>query len=75
MGKTKSKIKFTPSEQDRCLNTLDMQPILKHRVRRVKWLYNNNNKMTFVYDEKLVRLMVFKLEQEILMLRNKLTQK
>lgn len=53
------------SEMDRCLDNLDIQPILNSKVHRVKWLYNNSNKMTFVYEEKLVRLIVHRLEQKI----------
>lgn len=52
-------------EFDRLLDNLDIQPILKDKVRRVKWLYNNSNKNTFVYEEKMVRLIVHRLEEKI----------
>ncbi len=39
--------------------------ILKQRVRRVRWLYNNGNKCAMVYDEKLVRLMIHRLKERI----------
>ena len=52
-------------EFDRLLDNLDIQPILNSRVRRVKWLYNNSNKNTMVYDEKLVRLIVHRMQMRI----------
>lgn len=54
-----------PKELDKCINDLSMDKILESRVRQVKWLFNNGNKCTMVYDEKLVRLMVFKLQERI----------
>ena len=50
---------------DEMLNNLDLAPILDNRVRQVKWLYNNSNKHLRVYEEKLVRVMVHKLQERI----------
>lgn len=61
---TKRKRRFEIDEYDRCLREMDFGPILKHMVRRVRWLYHNANKLTTVYDEKLVRLMIQKLENK-----------
>jgi len=52
-------------EADEMLNNLDLAPILDSRVRQVKWLFNNSNKCTMVYEEKLVRVMVHKLQDRI----------
>lgn len=52
-------------EIDRLLDELDIQPILNSRVRQVKWLFNNSNKCTMVYDEKLVRVIVHRYEQKL----------
>lgn len=60
-----------PSEVDKLLDTLDIQPILKDKVMQVRWLYNNSNKCTKVYEEKLVRLIVHKLSEEIKFLRSR----
>lgn len=60
------------SEFDEHLDRLDIQPILNQRVRQVRWLYNNHNKCTMVYDEKLVRLIVHRLSSEINHLREQL---
>jgi hypothetical protein len=56
--------KMTLKQFDEYLDRLDMAPILNARVRQVKWLYNNSNKLTKVYEEKLVRLMVHRLQAE-----------
>lgn len=61
----KKKKIFTAKDVQEHLDLLDIQPILKNQVRQVKWLYNNANKCTMVYDEKLVRLIVHTLEEEI----------
>lgn len=45
------------------MNDEDIKFILNRQVRWVKWLYNNSNKMTMVYDEKMVRLMIQKLQR------------
>lgn len=61
-----------PSEVDHLLNTFDIQPILNDKVRQVRWLYKNNNKCTKVYEEKLVRIIVHRLSEEIKFLRSRL---
>jgi hypothetical protein len=35
------------------------------QVRKVKWLYNNSNKLTNVIDEKFVRLIVHKMKEKM----------
>lgn len=60
-------------EFDKLLDALDIQPILNSRVRQVKWLFNNSNKCLMVYDEKLVRLIVHRMQQRINELENKNT--
>ena len=70
-----NKKRMSLKEFDQYLDRLDIQPILNSRVRQVRWLYNNSNKCTMVYDEKLVRLIVHKLSEEISFLRNALTTK
>lgn len=57
--------KLFPKEVDAHLDRLDLQPILASRVHRVKWLYNNSNKNTLVYEEKLVRLIIDRLQKKI----------
>ena len=37
--------------------------LLNSQKRQVKWLFNNSNKMTIVYDEKFVRLLIHKILQ------------
>jgi len=56
---------MTLKEFDSHLENLDILPILDSRVRQVKWLYNNSNKCTMVYEEKMVRLIVHKMQQKI----------
>lgn len=70
-----AKIKMSINEIDQHLDRLDIQPILNSRVRQVRWLYNNSNKCTNVYDEKLVRLIVHRLSKEIKLLRDTLNNK
>jgi len=62
-----SKIKrLTIKETDEILqHSTDFSLILNQRVRQVRWLYNNGNKCTKVYDEKLVRLMIHRLKERI----------
>lgn len=60
-----------PSELDKCLDNLDIEPVLKSSVRQVKWLYLNSNKMTMVYDEKLVRAIVQRYREKIEEIQNK----
>lgn len=52
-------------EVDKLIEELDIEPVLELRVRQVKWLYNNSNKMTMVYEEKLVRIIVHRLQERI----------
>lgn len=52
-------------EADELMDNLDLAPILDIRVRQVRWLFNNSNKCLMVYDEKLVRLMVHRLQERI----------
>lgn len=52
-------------ELDQHLDALDLQPVLKNKTRQVRWLYNNGNKCLNVYEEKLVRLMVHRLQTKI----------
>jgi hypothetical protein len=54
-----------PKELDKLIEDLNFTPVLESRLRQVKWLFNNGNKCTMVYDEKLVRLMIFKLQERI----------
>ena len=63
----------SPKIFDEYLDRLDIQPILASKVRRVKWLYNNSNRNTLVYDEKMVRLIVHRMQQRIDELEYKLT--
>ena len=56
---------LTLKEFDKKLDDLDLAPILNSRVRQVRWLYNNNNKCLMVYEEKLVRLIVHRLQTRI----------
>ena len=51
-------------ETDRLMDELNLAPILKDRVRQVRFLYHNGNKCTKVYEEKLVRLMIHRLQQQ-----------
>jgi len=58
--------RLTIKQTDEILATsTDFSLILKQRVRQVRWLYNNGNKCTMVYDEKLVRLMIHRLNERI----------
>jgi hypothetical protein len=41
----------------------DISTLLNSQKRQVKWLFNNSNKMTIVYDEKFVRLLMHKSQQ------------
>lgn len=47
------------------LDNLDVEPILKRQVRKVKWLYENSNKHTMVYCEKDVRVVISRLQKRI----------
>lgn len=63
---------MTLKEFDKKLDELDITPILNSKVRQVKWLYNNSNKCTMVYEEKMVRLIVHRLRQKINELQNEI---
>jgi len=39
----------------------DIATLLNSQKRQVKWLFNNSNKMTIVYEEKFVRLLIHKI--------------
>ena len=52
-------------ETDELINNLDLAPVLNDKVRQVRWLYNNSNKCTKVYEEKLVRIMIHRLQERI----------
>jgi len=52
-------------ETDMLIDNLDIDSILRDKVRQVKWLYNNSNKCTKVYEEKLVRLIIHRLRKHI----------
>ena len=43
------------------LSVDDIAKLLNSQKRRVKWLFNNSNKMTMVYEEKFVRLLIHKI--------------
>ena len=70
VSKVLRKDQLSAIELNEKLEELDIQPILKSQVRQVKWLYNNSNKLTLVYEEKLVRIIVDKLEKRIKTLEN-----
>ena len=57
-------------EVDELIMRLDLEPVLNSRVRQVRWLYNNSNKYTNVYEEKLVRIIVHRLKERINELEN-----
>lgn len=54
-----------PREVDKLLDELEIGRILNSQVRQVRWLYDNSNKCTMVYDEKLVRSIVQRLQDRI----------
>lgn len=55
------------------LDNLDIEPILKRQVRKVKWLYDNSNKHTMVYCEKDIRTVISRLQNKIKELENDIT--
>lgn len=63
---------LSQKEIDTCIANLDLKPVLESRVRQVRWLYNNNNKCLRVYNEKLVVLMVHRLQERIYQLEQEL---
>lgn len=66
--------RLSPRETDELLLKLDFEPILKQRVRRVNWLFNNSNRRTLVYEEKLVRIMLHRQKERIIELENQLSE-
>lgn len=42
----------------------DIDKLLTTQKRQVKWLYNNSNKLTIVYEEKFVRLLLHKIKSQ-----------
>jgi hypothetical protein len=64
--------KVAPRVLAKLIDDFEIQKVLDIQVRQVRWLYNNSNKCTMVYDEKLVRLIVSKLEGKITELEKKL---
>ena len=62
--------KLKPAQIDDLVNDLQIQQVLSDQVRQVRWLYNNSNKYTMVYEERLVWLIVHKLENRIKELEN-----
>jgi len=71
MKKVKSVTRLSTKNIDKMLSELNFEPILKSQIRQVRWLYNNSNKCTMVYDEKLVRVMIHRLQERIKELENK----
>lgn len=57
--------RLLPREVDKLLDELEIGRILNSQVRQVRWLYNNSNKCTMVYNEKLVRAIVQRLKDRI----------
>lgn len=45
------------------LSEEEIKSLLNSQKRQVKWLFNNSNKMTIVYEEKFVRLLLHKIQQ------------
>lgn len=54
------------------VQSLEIDRVLNSQIRQVRWLYNNSNKCTMVYDEKLVRLIVQRLQNRISELEKKI---
>jgi hypothetical protein len=52
-------------ETTKLIENLDFDPVLESHVRQVRWLYHNHNKCTWVYEEKLVRIMIHRLRERI----------
>lgn len=63
--RAKDKKRLSFNETTELINKLDLTPVLNDKVRQVRWLYDNSNKCTMVYDEKLVRLIVQRLQERI----------
>ena len=43
------------------LSKEESELLLNSQKRQVKWLYNNSNKLTIVYEEKFVRALIQRL--------------
>jgi hypothetical protein len=70
--------KYTPIKHeafDNLMDDLNTDVILDNYIRQVRWLYHNSNKCTMVYEEKLVRLIVFRLKTRIRELERNIPQK
>ena len=65
VSRSKPAVRLGIREIDKMIGELNLAPVLKAQVRQVKWLYNNSNKCTMVYDEKLVRIMIHRLQERI----------
>lgn len=52
-------------ESEEMIDSLNLSPILDNYVRQVRWLYNNGNKCTMVYEEKFVRTLIHRLKKRI----------
>lgn len=65
VSRSKPAVRLGIRDIDKMIEELNFAPVLKAQVRQVKWLYNNSNKCTMVYDEKLVRLMIHRLQERI----------
>ena len=61
-------------EFNKALESCDFEKILNARVRRVKWLYENGNKLLNVYEEKLVCQMLQKAIRKIIELCDKISK-
>jgi len=59
-------------EIDSALESLDMDTVMNTRAKQVRYFYQNSNKCTLVINEKLVRLMIHKLQTRIQELENKI---
>lgn len=57
--------RYEVQQKLRDMNPEDFDFLLNSQMRRVRWLHANNNRNTFVYDEKFVRMMVHKLKERI----------
>lgn len=64
-----------PGEFEKAIEDMDFDLILDNQLRQVRWLYKNHNKLTMVYDEKLVRLMIQRLQYKVKELEEQLKPK
>ena len=65
VSRSKPAVRLGIRDIDKMIAELNFAPVLKAQARQVKWLYNNSNKCTMVYDEKLVRIIVHRLQKRI----------